>query len=152
MRRGPSRPVHGAGLGVTQLSRAPLHGSLAFAAENGVVYSSGWIGGRVALSGPLSEKQVTLGMVLASPPGTRQWLNAVVSGDVGVFLAGDDHDSVHVSGTLYAPATLALDRLEEHAALGDLVLNARKLGGSGIVQGRDAERVVDSLTTRIDVR
>ena len=49
--------VYGAGLAATQMSRAPLHGSLAFAERDSVLYSSGSIDGRVALRGPLSESR-----------------------------------------------------------------------------------------------
>ena len=53
-----SDAVLGAGLEVTQMSRAPVTGSLAFAAlDDGLTCSSGYIGGRVALTGPLSASR-----------------------------------------------------------------------------------------------
>lgn len=125
--------VLGAGLEATQMSRAPVKGSLAFAPfGDGITCSSGYIGGRVALTGPLSANMVTLGVGLVMAPGTRHWLNEVASGSVGVFLPGDEHDALYPPGSLYAVVTLAPERLEEVAALHDLVLDPKTLGGTGI--------------------
>ena len=108
--------VYGAGLEATQMSRGQLTGNLLFAERDGVLYSSGHIGGRVALLGPLSQECVTLGVGLDLAPGTRHWLTEVETGDMGVFGAGDEHDSLYEPGSLYATATLTYDRLEEIAA------------------------------------
>ncbi len=124
--------VLGAGLTATQLS-CRLTGSLAFAEDDGIVYSSGWIHGRVALAGPLSETMVTLGVGLNLAAGTRHWLNEVTTGDFGVFLPGDEHDSVYMPGSLYATVSLPAERLEEEAARrAGLVLDHRRLGGTGV--------------------
>jgi AraC-like DNA-binding protein len=132
-----SDAVLGAGLEVTQLSRAPVTGSLTFAAfDDGIICTSGSISGRVALSGPLSTNMVTLGVGLVMAPGTRHWLNEVETGAVGVFLPGDEHDALYPAGSMYAVVTLAADRLEDVAAQHDLVLDAKTLGGTGI----DADR------------
>lgn len=125
--------VLGAGLEVTQMSRAPVLGSLAFAAvADGITCTSGYIGGRVALTGPLSRDMVTLGVGLVMAPGTRHWLNEVGSGAVGVFLPGDVHDALYSPGSMYAVVTLSAERLEQVAAQHDLVLDGRTLGGTGI--------------------
>jgi AraC-like DNA-binding protein len=125
--------VLGAGLEVTQMSRAPVTGSLAFATfDDGITCSSGYIGGRVALAGPLSANMVTLGVGIVMAPGTRHWLNEVASGAVGVFLPGDEHDALYPPGSMYAVVTLAAERLEEIAAQNDLILDAKTLGGTGI--------------------
>ena len=95
--------VLGAGLEVTQMSRAPVTGSLAFATfDRDITCSSGYIAGRVALTGPLSANMVTLGVGLVLAPGTRHWLNEVGSGAVGVFLPGDEHDALYPPGSMYA--------------------------------------------------
>jgi AraC-like DNA-binding protein len=125
--------VLGAGLEVTQMSRAPVTGSLAFATfDDGITCSSGYIGGRVALTGPLSASMVTLGVGVVMAPGTRHWLNEVESGAVGVFLPGDEHDALYTPGSLYACVTLSAERLEEIAARRDLVLDSKTLGGTGV--------------------
>ncbi len=142
--------VYGAGLTVAQMSHAPITGSLAFAVEDGVTDSSGLIEGRVALRGALSERMVTVGTGLTFAPGTRQWLNEVVTGEVGVFLAGDEHDAFYTPSTLYATATLEIERLEQLAAREDLVLDARTLGGSGIATGRIAESALAWLRKRFE--
>lgn len=127
-----SDAVLGAGLEVTQMSHAPVTGSLAFAIHNGVVCSTGAIDGRVALTGPLSASMITLGVGIVMAPGTRHWLNELPSGSVGVFLPGDEHDALYTPGSLYATVTLPAARLEEIAAQHHLVLDARALGGTGI--------------------
>jgi AraC-like DNA-binding protein len=125
--------ILGAGLEVTQMSRAPVRGSLVFAAfDDGLTCTSGYLGGRVALTGPLSASMVTLGVGLVFAPGTRHWLNEVTSGVVGVFLPGDEHDALYPPGSMYAGVTLAAERLEEIAARRDLVLDAKTLGGTRI--------------------
>jgi AraC-like DNA-binding protein len=127
-----SDAVLGAGLEVTHMSRAPVTGSLAFAACDGVTWSTGFIRGRVSLAGPLSDDMVTLGIGVVMAPGTRHWLNEVESGAVGVFLPGDEHDAFYTPGSIYVAVTLPGERLEEIAAADELVLDARTLGGTGI--------------------
>jgi AraC-like DNA-binding protein len=132
-----SDAVLGAGLEATQMSRAPVTGSLAFATfGRGMTWTSGYIGGRVALTGPLSASMVTLGVGIVMAPGTRHWLNEVSSGAVGVFLPGDEHDALYPPGSMYACVTLAAERLEELAAQHDLVLDAKTLGGTGVVANK----------------
>lgn len=128
--------VLGAGLDVVQMSRAPVTGSLAFAHVDGVTYSSGRIDGTIELTGPLSDSLITVGVLLRSAPGTRHWLNAVDSRAVGVFMPGDEHQAFYLPGTLYATASLSLEKLEAIAADMDLVLDRRQLGGSGISERR----------------
>jgi hypothetical protein len=69
-----------------QMACVPVNGSLAFAEHDGAVYSTGYINGRVALAGPLSESMITFGLGLKIPSGSRHWLNEVDTGDFGLFL------------------------------------------------------------------
>jgi AraC-like DNA-binding protein len=132
-----SDAILGAGLEVTQMSRAPVTASLVFAAfDDGLTCTSGYIGGRVALTGPLSASMVTIGVGLVFAPGTRHWLNEVTTGVVGVFLPGDEHDALYPPGSMYAGVTLAAERLEQMAAHHDLVLDAKTLGGTRIDANR----------------
>jgi AraC-like DNA-binding protein len=124
--------VLGAGLEAIQMSRGPISGDLAFATDRGVTYSSGLLNGNIALSGPLSETSVTIGVGLRMPPGSRHWLNEIPDSAVGVFLPGDVHEALYTPGALYATATLDIGLLEEIAAGRGLVLDARRLGGTGI--------------------
>ncbi len=124
--------VYGAGLEATQMSTGGLSGSLTFAQRDDVLYSSGLIDGRVALRGPLSSDQITVGVGLRMGSGTRHWLEETASGAVGVFHAGDEHDAFYTPGSLYATATLSLDRLEQLAAGDELVLDRPVLGGTGL--------------------
>jgi AraC-like DNA-binding protein len=140
--------VYGAGLEATQMSRGRLAGGLLFAMRDGVLYGSGDIGGRVALLGPLSQTGVTLGVGLDLAPGTRHWLTEVATGDVGVFLPGDEHDSLYGPGSLYATVTLTHDRLEEAAARIGLVLDAGMLGGTGVQERRFSAAELAPLRAR----
>ncbi|MEZ5864495.1 MAG: AraC family transcriptional regulator [Geminicoccaceae bacterium] len=126
-----SDAVLGAGLEAVQMSRLPVTGSLVFALHDGVVCSSGHIGGRVAFTGPLSADMITFGLGLTVPPGTRHWLGEVATGDFGVFLPGDDHDALYMPGALYATVTLTAGRLEAAAERFGFVLDTRMLGGTG---------------------
>lgn len=140
-----SDAVLGAGLEAMQMSRAPVTGSLAFAARDGIVYSSGSIGGRVALSGPLSDRHITLGLGLRIPAGARHWLTEVATGDFGMFLPGDEHDALYVPGSLYVTATLSGERLEELAAQAGIILDRQTLGGTGFHPRRVEERLLRDL-------
>jgi hypothetical protein len=124
--------VYGAGLEATQMSTALLSGDLAFAQHGSVLYSSGLIHGQIALRGPLSQDQLTVGVGLRLGAGTRHWLEETDTGAVGVFCGGDEHDAFYTPGSLYATATLSMECLEEMAASEELVLDRRVLGGTGI--------------------
>ncbi len=141
-----SDAVLGAGLEATQLASAPVTGSLIFAKSDGIVISSGLLNGRVALQGALSEDQVTLGLGLHIPPGSRHWISQEVeTGSVGVFRPGDAHDSLYREGSLYIAATLTMERLEVLAARSGLVLDGRTLPGSGF----DSRLLDPALVRRI---
>lgn len=142
--------VYGAGLEATQMSRGTLAGSLAFAERGGILYSSGSIGGKVALRGPLSRERVTLGLGLRLNPGSWHWFDEVSTGNAGLFLSGDEHDCLYVPGSLYATATLGHEQLERQAALAELVLDARTLGGTGIHPRKVAPSTVAYLARRLD--
>jgi AraC-like DNA-binding protein len=127
-----SDAVLGADLDAVQMSGRPVTGSLAFATRGGVTFSSGSLDGRVAITGPLSQSMITVGVGVVLAPGTRHWLNELASGSIGVFHPGDIHDSLYAPGSIYAAATLSIEHLEELAARVDLVLDKRALGGTGI--------------------
>lgn len=124
--------VLGAGLDVVQLSAGELSGTLAFAVDDGVTYSTCEVLGRISSTGALSENMVSLGLGINQGPGSRQWLDEVETGGIGIFLPGDVHDSIHMPGSQYAVATLDIDYLEHIAADMELVLDTRQLGGSGV--------------------
>lgn len=124
--------VLGAGLDAEQMSTGRVSGGVAFAEADGMVFSSGRIEGRVSLTGSLSQQEVTLGVGVVMPPGTRHWLSEVASGEVGVFLPGDEHDALYTPGAVYACVSLSAERLEAEAARRDLVLDRRALGGTRV--------------------
>lgn len=124
--------VLGAELETVQMAGPGLGGSLAFAAYDGIIFSSGLINGKVAVRGVLSLDAMTIGVGLKLGHGSRHWLNEVVDGDVAVFMPGDKHDAIYAYGSLYAAATLTPVRLEEEAARQGLVLDRRIFAKTGL--------------------
>jgi AraC-like DNA-binding protein len=143
--------VLGAGLEVTQMSSASISGDLVFARVDDIIYSSGLLNGQVALRGPLSPKLLTVGVGLRLGAGTRHWLEETPTGAVGVFHAGDEHDALYTPGSLYATATLSLERLEQLAADEGLVLDRRALSGTGIHRHLLAPAIVRNLRRAFDL-
>ncbi|HML91225.1 helix-turn-helix domain-containing protein [Methyloceanibacter sp.] len=141
-----SDAVYGAGLEAIQMSPGPVTGSLAFAEHDGLLFSTGYIGGRVALRGPLSETLVTLGIGVRLVGGTRHWLNEVTTGDCGIFMPGDDHDALYAPGSIYASVTLSFDRLEALAEDRGLIVDLRSLGGTGV----HSRRLSDDAAAKLE--
>lgn len=138
-----SDAVKGAGLDAVQMNNGPFRGSLIFHEAGNIVLSSGRVEGTVALRGALSENRITVGVALTAGPGSWHWLKEIRTGSVGVFRAGDLHDSFYRSGSTYVAATLDLEKLEEIAAASDEVLDNGTLGGS-----RLHERYMEASTLR----
>lgn len=141
--------VLGAGLDAVQMSRGRMAGSLAFSEEDGILYGSGSIDGRVSLVGSLSEERITVGIGLAFPGGARHWHRDVPTGGVGIFLAGDEHDARYAPGACYATATMTEERLAQEAAGRDLALDRRALGGTRVHARPAPEAVVQALHRRV---
>lgn len=146
-----SDAVRGAHLQATQLSAAPLSGSLVFTEHDGILGSSGLVEGRVALRGPLSCDMITLGTGLRFSPGCWQWLTEVETGAVGIFDASDEHDSLYTPGSLYAAVTLSSERLEAEAAKRGVVLDRKVLGGTRIHSRRLAKGIQQQLAREFDL-
>lgn len=124
--------VLGAELEAMQMAGPHLGGSLAFAAYDGIIFSTGLIEGKVSLRGVLSKDALTIGVGLKLGSGSRQWLSEIVDGDITIFLPGDEHDALYTHGSLYAAATLTPERLAEEAARQGLVLDERILARTGL--------------------
>lgn len=141
--------VVGAGLDAVQMSKGPLGGSLAFAEHRGVTYTSGLMGGRVALSGPLSGDQITFGLGLRVASGTWHWQRDLSKGCIGIFQPGDDHDSLYTARSLYMTASLDLETLTRRAEELDLVVNGSSLGGTGFHHWLIDARWIDAMAARM---
>jgi AraC-like DNA-binding protein len=59
-------------------------------------------------------------------------MSEVKTGDIGVWLPSDEHDSRYTPGTLYAVVSIDAEPLEAEAAQEELVLDRKTLGGTGI--------------------
>jgi AraC-like DNA-binding protein len=124
--------VLGAELEASQMAGPPAAGSLAFAAHDGIIFSSGLIRAKVAVRGALSADSITLGLGFKLPPGSRHWLTEVSDGDVAVLLPGDEHDAIYAAGSLYGAVTLTRERLEVEADREELTLDRNMLARTGL--------------------
>jgi len=124
--------VLGAELEVVQMVGPPAHGSLAFAARDGMIFSSGLIEGRVSVRGLLPRDALTLGVGLRFGPGSRLWLNAAADGAVGVFLPGAACDVLFAGKSLYFAVSLSRERLEKEATRENLMLDQNAIGRTGL--------------------
>ena len=139
--------VYGAGLEATQMSTASLSGNLTFARRDDVLYCSGLIDGQVALRGPLSSDQITVGVGLRMGGGTRHWLEETASGAVGVFM--------EATSTTRSTRQARSMRRQRFRSTGwnswrqatSLSLTGRPLGAPGSTHGRwQARRSGDFVT------
>jgi AraC-like DNA-binding protein len=124
--------VFDAGLEAIQMPGAHVGGSLAFAARDGIMFSSGLIHGNAAISGPLSKDAITVGVGLRIGSGSLLWLNPVISGDVMVVLPGDECDALLRGGSLYVTATLTAKQLKREFEREGLVLHRSLTSRTGL--------------------
>ena len=124
--------VFDAGLEAIQMPGARVRGSLAFAARDGIVFSSGLIHGNAAISGPLSRDAITVGVGLTVGAGSLLWLNPVISGDVMVVLPGRECDALLRGTSLYVTATLTAKQLKSEVEREGLVLHRSLTSRTGL--------------------
>lgn len=133
--------VFDAGLEAVQMPGAQVRGSLAFAARDGIVFSSGQILGNAAIGGPLSKDAITVGVSLKIGAGSLLWLKPLVVGDVIVVLPGDECDALLRGSSLYMTATISARQLKREVEREGLVLHRSMTSRTGIhpePMGRDA--------------
>ena len=116
--------VFDAGLEAIQMPGAHVRGSLAFAARDGIVFSSGLIHGNAAICGPFSKDAITVGVGLKVGAGSLLWLSRVIAGDVVVVLPGDECDVLLRGSSLYLTATLNAKQLKREVEREGLVLHS----------------------------
>jgi AraC-like DNA-binding protein len=120
--------VLSANLNATQIGGPPVQGSLAFATGKGIIFSSGFIQGKVALAGGLSEDAVGLYLLLQCGTASRLWLNPASDGDLVVLQPGQALDILHAGRSMYVSATILKRVLQqivdrEGASLSGHILN-----------------------------
>jgi len=86
----------------------------------------------VILTGPLSLQHLTIGIGVRLPAGTTHWQHDVTSSNLGIYRAGDEHDSFYTPGSLYVAITLPEERLELEAEQEGLVLETRISCATGV--------------------
>jgi AraC-like DNA-binding protein len=124
--------ARGAGLRVMQHSRGSLTGTLAIAAGDGMALMSAHYEGKVSLVGPLAQRDISIGLGLDVPGGSRHWLREVRTGDVAVFRPGDELDVTHAEGSLYMTFILSEERLMEAAEFEGLLIDLAVVQHSGM--------------------
>lgn len=127
-----SNAVLGADLEAIQMAGRRVRGSLAFAARNGIVFSTALIDGNAMIRGTPSCNEITLGVILRSGSGSRVWLNKVSDGDVGVVLPGGECEFFCTPGSLMVSATLSPSRLRNESAREGLAVHRDLLNKSGL--------------------
>lgn len=137
--------VLGANLEAVQMTGPPVRGSLAFAAHDGVIFSSGLIQTKISLAGPLSSDAITIVIGLRFGTGSRFWLNTVSEGDVAIFRPGNVLDAFYTPGSLYLAATLSADRLEEEASREGLSLDRRMISTTRLLDRPFTSRTFTKL-------
>jgi AraC-like DNA-binding protein len=142
--------VLGAGLEAVQMAGPPARGSLAFAARDGVIFSTGLIKGRVSVRGPVCQEAVTFGIGLRFGPGSRLWLNPATDGEVGVLLPGAPCDALLTDGSLYIAANLSEERLEGEAARAGLAIDRRSISRTGLHPKRIPPRALARLRNVVE--
>jgi AraC-like DNA-binding protein len=110
----------------TQLSPSPVEGSIAFAAVPGGILVHGRYSGDVRVSGPLSETDVTLGILIG---GGQAQINGITltPGGIGVFPAGFNHEACYSGGLNYLLFTVDRARIADAAGREGLRLNKAAL-------------------------
>ncbi|MCP3386398.1 helix-turn-helix domain-containing protein [Bradyrhizobium sp. CCGUVB4N] len=124
--------VFDAGLEAIQMPGARVRGSLAFAARDGIVFSSGLIHGNAAIAGPLSRDAITVGIGFTIGAGSLLWLKPVISGDAMVVLPGDECDALLRGTSLYVTATLTAKQLKIEVEREGLVLHRSLTSRTGL--------------------
>ncbi|MGY4477594.1 helix-turn-helix domain-containing protein [Bradyrhizobium sp. USDA 3364] len=124
--------VFDAELEAIQLPAGRVHGSLAFAARDGIVFSSGLIHGHALVTGAISGDAMTLGVGLRIGTGSLFWLSHVMDGDVVVILPGGKCDVLFNGTSLYVTATLTAKQLQREAEQEGLVINRSLIRRTGL--------------------
>lgn len=124
--------VFAADLEAIQMAGPHVRGSLAFAARDGIVFSSGLIRGNVMIRGKLAADALTLAILLRAGPGSRFWFNEVGNGDVGIVLAGAECDFLCSSNSFYVAATLSPGQLRKEATRQGLTMHRNLMCKTGL--------------------
>jgi AraC-like DNA-binding protein len=106
-----------------QMAGPHLEGSLAFCALNGVIFSSGWVEGNVALSGSPSQDLITLLVNLRARQRFLFSFNEIGAGDVAIIPPGRSIDARIAPGTLYLATMLSVQQLAKQVADADLMID-----------------------------
>jgi hypothetical protein len=142
--------VLGASAEAIQMDRAPVRGSLAFSARDGVVFSTGLINSRIAIRGQLSQDAISLVVGLRLGSGSRLWLNEVRGGGVSVVLPRETFDALFTSASFTIPATLSVVRLREETSRLGIPLDRRMIAETGLHQRPLSPRVLEQLRRQVE--
>jgi AraC family ethanolamine operon transcriptional activator len=94
-----------------QLKPGKLRGSITHLAIGNLGISTGRFDAEVRMRGTLRQDTVILAMRMDGAGRVTQWWQEVLPGDVGVFPAGVEFDSIHSGGAPYFSVSLSLHEL-----------------------------------------
>jgi len=124
--------VLGAELEVIHMGCSTVRGSLAFAAHDGLIFSTSLLQSPTLVRGILSSDAMTFCLGLRLPLGARQWLDPVSHGDIGLLQSGAEYEGLFPSSSLHLALTLDRARLEREATLQGVVLDQRLSDTTGL--------------------
>jgi AraC family ethanolamine operon transcriptional activator len=101
----------GSDIDIVQLKPEKLRGSITHIGVGNIGISLGRFNSELRMRGALDQDRVVLGTILDSTGRATQWWRDVAPGDVGVFPAGVEFDSIHCGGAAYLTVSLDLPEL-----------------------------------------
>jgi AraC family ethanolamine operon transcriptional activator len=103
--------TRGSDIEIVQLRPEKLRGSITHLGIGDLGISLGRFNSEIRMRGALDQDRVVLGTILDSAGRVTQWWQDVLPGDVGVFPAGVEFDSIHCGGAAYLAVSLDLPEL-----------------------------------------
>lgn len=107
--------VRGSHLEPTQLKPGSIKGTLVQAGLGTATLSSGAFRGEAHVTGPLSDTDLTIGLLLKTEGANSQWSYETQGGDIAVVPPNVAHDARHGESTHWVTLTLPLEIVLEQA-------------------------------------
>lgn len=142
--------ILGANLDAMQMAGPCLGGRLAYAAANGIIVSTGFIDGKVALYGPVHIDGVTILVNIADRRSTLFLLDRTGAGDIAVLQSGACLDAQYPPGALYFAATLSQRKLAEESSQEGVVLDRRLLKPAGLHMGAIPDEPLEWMKSQLE--
>jgi AraC family ethanolamine operon transcriptional activator len=109
----------GSNIDVVQLKPKKVQGSITHIGMGNIGVSLGRFNSELRMRGALDQRRLVLATILDSAGRVTQWWQDVIPGDVGVFPACVEFDSIHCGGAEYLTVSLDLSELISISGFGD---------------------------------